>query len=134
SQPPVAAGIKPGRKDRAVPSSALEFWTTARGRARAHGRSGPRCLARTGGAIRRTAAAVALPLWHASGRALPIDPLSCGRVSVSIEGDLPVFAVEVTEQIMIAHSFRGEVFGPAQRLHGATFVVRAAFLAEQLDD
>jgi len=45
-----------------------------------------------------------------------------------------VFAVEVTEQIMIAHSFRGEVFGPAQRLHGATFVVRAAFLAEQLDD
>jgi 6-pyruvoyl-tetrahydropterin synthase len=44
-----------------------------------------------------------------------------------------VFAVEVTEQIMIAHSFRGEVFGPAQRLHGATFVVRAAFLAEQLD-
>src|SRR5262245_36253606 len=34
---------------------------------------------------------------------------------------------------MIAHSFRGAVFGPAQQLHGATFVVRAAFLAEQLD-
>src|SRR5258705_13802714 len=34
---------------------------------------------------------------------------------------------------MIAHSFRGEVFGPAQELHGATFVVRAAFLAERLD-
>jgi 6-pyruvoyl-tetrahydropterin synthase len=45
-----------------------------------------------------------------------------------------VFAVEVTDQIMIAHSFRGEVFGPAQELHGATFVVRAAFLAERLDD
>jgi 6-pyruvoyl-tetrahydropterin synthase len=45
-----------------------------------------------------------------------------------------VFAVEVTEQIMIAHSFRGEVFGPAQGLHGATFVVRAAFFSEQLDD
>jgi 6-pyruvoyl-tetrahydropterin synthase len=44
-----------------------------------------------------------------------------------------VFAVEVTDQIMIAHSFRGEVFGPAQELHGATFVVRAAFLAERLD-
>ena len=42
-------------------------------------------------------------------------------------------AVEVSGQIMIAHSFRGEVFGPAQKLHGATFVVRAAFLAEQLD-
>ena len=44
-----------------------------------------------------------------------------------------MFAVEVTDQIMIAHSFRGEVFGPAQELHGATFVIRAAFLAERLD-
>jgi 6-pyruvoyl-tetrahydropterin synthase len=34
---------------------------------------------------------------------------------------------------MIAHSFRGDVFGPAQALHGATFVVRAAFLSERLD-
>ena len=44
-----------------------------------------------------------------------------------------MFAVEVSDQIMIAHSFRGEIFGPAQALHGATFVVRAAFLAERLD-
>src|SRR5690242_6530898 len=35
---------------------------------------------------------------------------------------------------MIAHSFRGEVFGPAQELHGATFVVRAAFLSKRLDE
>jgi 6-pyruvoyl-tetrahydropterin synthase len=35
---------------------------------------------------------------------------------------------------MIAHSFRGEVFGPAQKLHGATFVIRVAFLAETLDE
>jgi 6-pyruvoyl-tetrahydropterin synthase len=35
---------------------------------------------------------------------------------------------------MIAHSFRGAVFGPAQQLHGATFVVRAAFLSERLDE
>jgi 6-pyruvoyl-tetrahydropterin synthase len=34
---------------------------------------------------------------------------------------------------MIAHSFRGAVFGPAQALHGATFVVDAAFLADALD-
>jgi 6-pyruvoyl-tetrahydropterin synthase len=34
---------------------------------------------------------------------------------------------------MIAHSFRGEIFGPAQKVHGATFVVRVAFLAETLD-
>lgn len=44
-----------------------------------------------------------------------------------------MFAVEVRHHIMIAHSFRGEVFGPAQRLHGATFVVDAAFHAERLD-
>jgi 6-pyruvoyl-tetrahydropterin synthase len=44
-----------------------------------------------------------------------------------------VYAVEVSDQIMIAHSFRGAVFGPAQRMHGATFVVRAAFLADALD-
>jgi 6-pyruvoyl-tetrahydropterin synthase len=34
---------------------------------------------------------------------------------------------------MIAHSFRGEIFGPAQQTHGATFVIRVAFLAEALD-
>jgi len=45
----------------------------------------------------------------------------------------PVYAVEVSEHIMIAHSFRGEVFGPAQRLHGATFAVSAAFMADALD-
>jgi 6-pyruvoyl-tetrahydropterin synthase len=49
-------------------------------------------------------------------------------------GDGTLFAVEVSDQIMIAHSFRGAVFGPAQELHGATFVVRVAFLSEQLDD
>ena len=44
-----------------------------------------------------------------------------------------MYAVEVSDQIMIAHSFRGELFGPAQQIHGATFVVRVAFLAETLD-
>lgn len=45
-----------------------------------------------------------------------------------------MFAVEVRDHIMIAHSFRGAVFGPAQALHGATFVVDAAFIAKTLDD
>ncbi len=45
-----------------------------------------------------------------------------------------MFAVEVRDHIMIAHSFHGAVFGPAQALHGATFVVDAAFIAETLDD
>lgn len=44
-----------------------------------------------------------------------------------------MFAVEVRDHIMIAHSFRGEVFGPAQRLHGATFVIDAAFFTKDLD-
>jgi 6-pyruvoyl-tetrahydropterin synthase len=44
-----------------------------------------------------------------------------------------VFRVTVRDHMMIAHSFRGEVFGPAQRLHGATYVVDATFRREELD-
>ena len=44
-----------------------------------------------------------------------------------------MFAVEVRDHIMIAHSFPSPVFGPAQGLHGATFVVDAAFFTEDLD-
>ncbi|MGC9670543.1 6-pyruvoyl trahydropterin synthase family protein [Planosporangium sp. 12N6] len=44
-----------------------------------------------------------------------------------------MFSVTVRDHIMIAHSFRGEVFGPAQRLHGATFVVDATFRRAELD-
>ena len=44
-----------------------------------------------------------------------------------------MFSVTVRDHIMIAHSFRGEVFGPAQRLHGATFVVDATFRRATLD-
>ena len=40
----------------------------------------------------------------------------------------------IRDHIMIAHSLRGEVFGPAQQLHGATFVVDAAFRRAQLDE
>ncbi len=45
-----------------------------------------------------------------------------------------MFEVTVRDHMMIAHSFRGEVFGPARRLHGATYVVDAAFAREGLDD
>jgi 6-pyruvoyl-tetrahydropterin synthase len=44
-----------------------------------------------------------------------------------------VFSVTVRDHMMIAHSFRGEVFGPAQRLHGATYVVDATFRRTDLD-
>jgi 6-pyruvoyl-tetrahydropterin synthase len=43
-----------------------------------------------------------------------------------------VFTVNVRDHMMIAHSLRGEVFGPAQRLHGATYVVDAAFSGPEL--
>jgi 6-pyruvoyl-tetrahydropterin synthase len=44
-----------------------------------------------------------------------------------------MFSVTVRDHMMIAHSFRGDVFGPAQRLHGATYVVDATFRRTALD-
>jgi len=44
-----------------------------------------------------------------------------------------MFSVTVRDHMMVAHSFRGDVFGPAQRLHGATFVVDATFRRPTLD-
>jgi 6-pyruvoyl-tetrahydropterin synthase len=44
-----------------------------------------------------------------------------------------VYSVTVRDHLMIAHSFRGEVFGPAQRLHGATYVIDATFRRLELD-
>ncbi len=44
-----------------------------------------------------------------------------------------MFEVTVRDHMMVAHSLRGEVFGPAQALHGATYVVDAAFAREDLD-
>ena len=45
-----------------------------------------------------------------------------------------MFSITVRDHMMVAHSFRGAVFGPAQRLHGATFVVDATFRRPDLDD
>jgi 6-pyruvoyltetrahydropterin/6-carboxytetrahydropterin synthase len=43
-----------------------------------------------------------------------------------------MYSVGVRDHVMIAHSFQGEVFGPAQKLHGATFVIDCEFRAEKL--
>ena len=43
-----------------------------------------------------------------------------------------MYAVEVRDHIMVAHSLKGDVFGPAQKLHGATFVVDVAFFRKEL--
>ena len=45
-----------------------------------------------------------------------------------------MYAVEVRDHVMIAHSFQGEMFGPAQKMHGATFVVDARVYAGTLDE
>ena len=46
----------------------------------------------------------------------------------------PLYTVSVRDHIMIAHSFRGDVFGPAQKLHGATYIVDVEFRRSSLDD
>ena len=45
-----------------------------------------------------------------------------------------MYSLNIRDHIMIAHSFRGERFGPAQKLHGATYVVDATFERPQLDN
>lgn len=44
-----------------------------------------------------------------------------------------MFSLTVRDHVMVAHSFNGEVFGPAQQLHGATFIVDATFSRSELD-
>ncbi len=45
-----------------------------------------------------------------------------------------MYRLTVRDHVMIAHSFRGEIFGPAQRTHGATYVVDVTFQRRELDD
>ena len=45
-----------------------------------------------------------------------------------------MFSVAVKDHVMIAHGLRGEVFGPAQRLHGATYVITTEYRAPELDE
>jgi 6-pyruvoyl-tetrahydropterin synthase len=45
-----------------------------------------------------------------------------------------MYSLTVRDHVMVAHSLRGEVFGPAQRLHGATFVVDVTFMRPELDE
>ena len=45
-----------------------------------------------------------------------------------------MYSVEVRDHVMIAHSIPGEVFGPAQKLHGATYVIDVCFMRHELDE
>lgn len=45
-----------------------------------------------------------------------------------------MYSVEVRDHVMIAHSIKGDVFGPAQQLHGATYVIDVCFMRHDLDE
>src|SRR5689334_6692503 len=59
--------------------------------------------------------------------------LRCAMSSITNRTERDVFSVTVRDHMMIAHSLRGAVFGPAQQLHGATFLVDATFRRAELD-
>ena len=92
-------------------------------RARAAPRPGVRRAAHRGVGVRGAARADGRAERRAPGRAVPHDHLPGGAL---------MFAVTVRDHVMVAHSFDGEVFGPAQRLHGATYVVDATFRGPDL--
>ena len=88
------------------------------------GRSHRRAAQRRG-RLRRAAAGDGAARRRARRDALPPDPLPGVTTAM--------FSVCVRDHMMVAHSFRGDVFGPAQRLHGATYVVDVEFRRPQLD-
>lgn len=51
----------------------------------------------------------------------------------TLDAEFALYSLTVCDHVMIAHSFSGEEFGPAQRLHGATYAVEAEFRAQRLD-
>ena len=88
-------------------------------------RSRPRCAPHRSLPLRRAARGDAAAGVRRSAGALPRRHLRRRRARV--------FSVTIRDHMMVAHSLRGAVFGPAQRLHGATYVVDATFRAEDLD-
>ena len=66
--------------------------------------------------------------------ATPPGDTLCHRIRLLCRGSYRMYSVTVRDHFMIAHSFQGEVFGPAQRLHGATYVVDVEFRRAELDD
>ena len=117
--------VEPGRAGAGGAARALEQPPAAGGGAGAARRSGARRADQRRDAVRGAA--------RRAMRRSSADPGTlCHRV-VYAEGEAPMFAVEVRDHIMIAHSLPAPVFGPAQGMHGATFVVDAAFFAEELD-
>ena len=124
-QPAAAADLEPGRPGRPVAPAALVASPPARGGARPVARRRARRAGRAGRSISTTCPRPLPKILAPSGDVLcPLVRYPAVKaLREQSAARAPVYAVEVPDHIMIAHSFRGEVFGPAQRLHGATFVV-----------
>jgi 6-pyruvoyl-tetrahydropterin synthase len=118
------------------PTAPVPATRTARAGSRAMGRRSGRCRPRSGRASADRNGpvwATRLNRWGPPNRVTGTPAVTGGRSDAwHLEG-FPLFSITVRDHLMIAHSFRGEVFGPAQRLHGATFLVDATFRREQLD-
>ena len=119
--------VLPGRTDFAQPAPALELSAPLRGGAGASGPARPR---RAGGRRDRLRNGGAHPAEGARRRSSGARPRHL--LSPDLSRRHAMYAVEVRDRIMIAHSLPDPFFGPAQGLHGATFVVDVAFYREKL--
>ena len=93
-------------------------------------RAGARCAGGRGDRLRGCAARAAA--HPGARRASGLAPVIRYPASLSRSRRAPMYAVEVRDRIMIAHSLPDPFFGPAQNMHGATFVVDVAFFRETL--
>ena len=116
---------EPGGRRRAGSPRVPDDGRPARARPGSVAGSCIRCPADRSLPLRRAARGDAAAGVRRPAGAVPRRQLRRGRTTV--------FSVTIRDHMMIAHSLRGSVFGPAQRLHGATYVVDATFRAEALD-
>ena len=114
--------VSPGRR------AALDLPPPPGGGAAAARRTGARCAGGGGDRLRRCAPAPAADPCTGRARSCPSYPLPERLTHL----ETPMYAVEVRDRIMIAHSLPDPFFGPAQKMHGATFVVDVAFFRETL--
>ncbi len=127
-QPPVEARLLAGRPRLGRPAAALGLSPAHAGSTAAVGRAGARCAGGRGDRLRGCAARAAANICTGGARSCPSYPLSATLIAL----ESAMYAVEVRDRIMIAHSLPDPFFGPAQKMHGATFVVDVAFFREAL--
>ena len=124
----LAAGIEPSRQGCALTSLAMDDRRRLAAALALLNDPALDAPDRTPPSLRGFAGALAA-IFASTPTGLSADPLSCGRGHPI--GRRTVYAVEVSDQIMIAHSFAGSSLARHKNVHGATFVVRVAFLARR---